>query len=293
MKVKNAVVNFQMGVINCHEEAKYAIGISSENSKLTIDSSLVNVNAQSGATGIRVKDGLINVFLSTMRCSPAPDFLYLFDLENEKGSFVGNLITGADAGDTVCGVLNNSETYWINNTVISGTGASDTSAFIIKGDLTPHFINNIIARPGEPQGTAFLFIGGATVTSFVSNNNLSGWKNLLKVDYIKGKTGSYTYTSSQVLCKTTADALNIFDGDSFGGNIQGNFAEDIRYTFLDPDRGNYHLVHSSACVNNGMDVRKYIFSGIVMDFDGEKRPAEIGNVKPIFDIGADEYYGER
>lgn len=292
MKVKNSVVNFQMGVINCNDEAKYAIGISSENSKLTLDSSLMNVNGQSGATGVRVKDGLINVFLSTIKSSPTPDFLYLFDLENEKGSFVGNLITCSDAGDTVCGILTNSETYWINNTVISGTGASDTSAFIVKGDLTPHFINNIIARPGKPAGTAFHFIGGANVTSSVSNNNLSGWKNLLKIDYIKGKTGSYTYTSSQVLYKTTADALNIFDGDSYGGNIQGNFTEDLRYTFLNPDQGDFHLVPSSACVNNGMDVRKYIFSGIVMDFDGEKRPAETGDMQPIFDIGADEYYGE-
>lgn len=292
MRVKNSVVNFQLGIIHCNDNAKYAIGISSENSKLTIDGSLMNISGQSGATGIRVKDGLINMFLSTVKSNSTHDFLYLFDLENEKGSFVGNLITGMDAGDTVCGILNNSETYWINNTIISGTSAADTSAFIINGDLTPHFINNIIARPGKPAGTAFHFIGGAAITSSISNNNLSGWENLLKIDYIKGKTGSYTYTSSQVLYKSTASALNQFDGDSYGGNIRGNFTEDIRKTFQDPDKGNYHLLSTSACVNNGMDVRNYIFSGIVMDFDGEKRPAETGDLNPLFDIGADEYYGE-
>ncbi|MBN2440745.1 MAG: chitobiase/beta-hexosaminidase C-terminal domain-containing protein [Spirochaetales bacterium] len=289
LKVKNSVVNIQMSVLNCNEESTYAMGISSENSKLTIDSSLINVNSTTGATGIRVNGGLINVFLSTIKSCPIPVFLYLFDLKNEKGSFVGNLITGSDSADSLCGVFYNSESYWINNTIVCGN--SPSSAFIINGEKTPQFINNIIARPGEPGGNAFHFIGGTKVTSPISYNNLSGWKNLLKIDFVKANTGSFTYSPSQEFYKNSVQELNMFDGDSLGGIIHGNISEVFSRTFINPDQENYHLAPSSLCIDQGMDVSNYIFSGIVMDIDGEERPAAYDDdIKPTYDIGADEFY---
>ena len=130
------------------------------------------------------------------------------------------------------------------------------------------------------------------MNSLVSNNTFSGWETILKIDFIKGITGSYTYATSQEFHKSTTDAFNMYDGDSYGGNIRDNISENFDLIFLNPGAGNYHLSPLSSCVNNGMDVRGYIFSGIVMDFDGEERPAKIGNMRPNFDIGADEFYEE-
>jgi hypothetical protein len=290
MSIKDSLVHLSESIVNGNRAARYIIGITSENSALTLEQSIVNVNARRGAKGIRVRGGSIDIIRSNIKSSPTEDFLYMFDCEQEKGRYFNNLIVCASSADTVCVMMNSSDSLWIHNTIIVGTGDINTSGFIFKGAYSSSLINNIIARDGNPSGCALQFIGETNVTTFISNNNLAGWEKMLKIDYLGPQTTTYSSLTSQSIVRSDIDGLNAYDGDSLAGYIQYNISEPFRDTFDRTVKELYHLSPTSRCIDAGFNVGSFTFEELKTDIDGQVRPDAGKGKRPLYDIGADEYH---
>jgi len=79
------------------------------------------------------------------------------------------------------------------------------------------------------------------------------------------------------------------DGESPGGQFDGNIRESYLRTFRVSKQEDFHLSPSSLCVDSGILIegaRTLESGGALLDIDGEPRPLDAKDAKP--DIGADE-----
>ena len=211
--------------------------------------------------------------------------IYILSLEQVKGNFYNNILVSSISGESVNVHLIESDSKWINNTIIGGSGREITKGFIVQGSILPVIINNIITKRGDIEGIAFHLINNADRLFPLLANNISGWEMMLKVSEISTNP-SIKPISINV---KTLDDLNEYDSVLSGGFFDINISEEFGKTFLPSAWNDYHLAPTSMCIDNGIDVSTPKFNGPKTDFEGNSRPS-LKSGAPIYDIGAYEHY---
>ncbi len=266
--------------ISNDEMANYCVSILSTDSNIFIERSVINVDSYLGATGIKANGGDILVSLSQIIGKENLEFIYLIDIENTSAGFYNNILAGGNSENTICVIINSSSSDWFNNTIIGGTGRIKTIGFTIKNASLTKLINNIITRNADYRGTALNIIGDQPAE--IKTNCISGWDIILS-------HGINNIDSNPELINNI-DSLNLMDSNSIGGNIHGNIVEAYFQMFAVTKLFEYKLNPLSACINAGTDTSVPPYNGPAIDIDLEARPAPEQDIKPKYDIGADEYY---
>ncbi len=278
VELKNARFSMIDCIVEGDDNGNYSTAVLADNSDLSISKSRIKASAKYGAAGLFIKKGKVNLTRSRITSTHTEEFLYLVEIHEANGYFANNFLTGSESGQAVCALLADTQADWYNNTLIGGTGSNLTIGFMIKGNTKTRLINNIILRKGEETGTAIHMKGPDALNTELIANNVNGWSTILKIN------SSVIYHSDQI------QLLNQHDGDIFGGNYHKNISEQYLKTFKSQDPKQYHLSPISECVNAGVDLGKSYYNGPVIDLDGQKRPAPLIGIKPVYDIGADEVY---
>ncbi|NOY09814.1 MAG: hypothetical protein GXP33_13335 [Spirochaetes bacterium] len=272
--------------------AAYPVAVFSENSRLTVSNTDFKVAGLYGATGLQIKGGYTQFDNNRIEGIKSQEYLYMINLTG-NGIFTNNVISGGESGDFICIQLFKSVSSWFNNTIIGGTGNGFTIGFYVGEASKPKIVNNIIVREKASAGDGILFAGSKSVNFPIVTNDFTGWNNLIKIAHITPKkVNIYPYQNNirnQEI--KSIEKLNNLDKNPFGGIISGNITEDIEKTFGALKKDNYHLSKLSECINGGTGrSSKNNYKLPEKDFDGQSRPAPLIGIKPMYDIGADEFY---
>ncbi|MBN1699546.1 MAG: chitobiase/beta-hexosaminidase C-terminal domain-containing protein [Spirochaetales bacterium] len=290
MSVRDSSIRIKDSIVNGNRASSYVIGITCANTALTLDHCTVNVNARSGAQGIRVRGGTVEVMRSTIKSGGTGEFLSLFDCDGERGSYCNNLVLSGASPDTVCVTIHDSESFWINNTIVVGRECEKPAGFVFRSQSSCRLLNNIIIHEGTPAGSAIRFVGIMPDAAVISCNNLSGWEHLLAIDH-SGRLSQYSGDGGGAgIYKSDIEAFNASDGDNGGGSLHGNISEQFRDTFGGTPDALFHLSASSRCIDAGLDVGSFGGEGVKRDIDGETRPSAGNGSRRLYDIGSDEVH---
>jgi len=280
---KNSRVTVMHIEFECDASPYKVKAISTTGGSLVVHDCSFSLNAQIGVQGIYTSGGEIDLQTSYFHTGAALEYYYAVQLEQTTGSCFNNIIEGGDSGDSVNIMLNDSQSRWINNTIIGRQGSNITVGILIRGSSYPVLINNIISRREPATGIALYLVSHAEKPFYVLANNISGWDTILQYANVPDNKN---YTAITTTIKTIEE-LNHYDLVPFGGIIDINISEVFDNTFETSATVPYHLRKSSRCVDAGLDVNTQKFDGPCTDFEGNPRP-DLKGARAIYDIGAFE-----
>ncbi|MCD6121599.1 MAG: hypothetical protein J7K04_07165 [Spirochaetales bacterium] len=296
MLLKNTDAAISRAKINMEKNSPYPVAVFAESSRITVDKTTFKIAGAYGATGLQIKNCDIIFTKNMIEAGFSQEYLYPVILTG-SGYFSNNIIYKGTSGDYIAVQLFNSSSHWFNNTIVGGKGRDLTEGFYIDGKSRPEIVNNIISREGAIRGDGIFIAGKDRVDFPIITNDIAGWENMLKfINVGSGKSGIYKYQrSAQFRSVKNSESMNNFDGNPFGGFLNGNIKENIKKTFILSKGINFHLSRSSACVNSGTGAEQLPelhlrFKVPNTDFENQIRPAPLIGIKPAYDIGADEVY---
>jgi hypothetical protein len=258
--------------------------INSFESKIKVHNTIFNLKAIAGLQTIYLNKGSIDLQNSYFHNNDTLEYLYAVNLEYAQGSCSNNIIESGKSSDAVNIMLSNSNTRWLNNTIIGGNGNNITVGFLIRGSIYPVIVNNILSRKTPAKGIAFYLLDYEEKSFYLLANNISGWEIFLKYTNVP-KSKSYTAINTVI---KTIEELNHYDLVPFGGTIDINMSEEYENTFQPTDAAVYGLRATSRCIDAGLDVNTQQFQGPTSDYLGKPRPNPKG-AKYVYDIGAFEF----
>jgi hypothetical protein len=174
------------------------------------------------------------------------------------------------------GLLIESSVVTLTNNVIADNSARRLGSGLHIADSTVSLLHNTIARNTAGDGSG-LHVAGPDSTVALTNTVL--------VSHTVGITVAAGSTATLDATLWGADAwANLTDWDGAGTILTGTINIWGDPAFVDPDAGDYHILHSSAATDTGIQ------TSVVDDIDGDARPMCLGLSGCQVDLGADEYF---
>lgn len=190
------------------------------------------------------------------------------EIHIDSGTFSNNLII-SNSAESGGGLSSHIGTEKIFNNVFTDNTASNTGSGLTISGSSPQLLHNTIARNQGGDNS-----GISVIQSFFGYYSNASLTNTILVDHSVGisVTGGNTVTVNSVLWYDTP--ITITKSITAAVNVQNDYMGDPVFA-----SDGYHLLAGSAAVDRGVD------TGIMLDIDGEPRPAGTA-----FDLGADEIW---
>ncbi len=277
LSARESSVFIENSEVRGNASSRMSTAISSFDSNIEISKTTIEASSSWGSVGLDAEDSSITVSYSVIRGMKEQEFLYLIRFDRSGGIFLNNYIFGDEARDYIGISMKNSQSRWLHNTILHGKGKTTEIGCKISGNSFTEVLNTVFLKNASSDGTAFLLDSLGMELTFLGNN-IAGFRNFLVVEDQKRTIKSI-------------ERFNLLDGDPYGGPFHKNISEAVGKTFAPVGAGEIpRLLPSSQCIDAGNDLGSTLL--LETDWFGRKRPNPRHGIKPLNDIGAEEYYND-
>ena len=287
LSADRATVTLRETEVSADAAAGYPIAIEGSDADITLEGVTLKLAGQLGTTGVRLRSGELLLQASTVTSQPTTEFSTLLDTAEASGLVANSILVAGNAGESMVANVRGGRMDWVNNTLVGASGRTLTAGIRVAGSGELTIVNNILARPRLDASVAVAVLGVSPAARLpIVANNLAGWD--LVMSPVAGTARDLAAVDAALV-----DALNLADGDPFGGPFHANIGEPLERTFRVTKEsalsGVYQLLPGAGSVNAGVPFASGLNAPAV-DFLGRERPAPFVGLRPAPDLGALELY---
>jgi fibronectin-binding autotransporter adhesin len=238
-----------------------------------------NTTENDDGGGVHVAGGSVTLTHNTVRHNTSFGYGGGLSFSNARATIEANTIQANVAGSEAGIEFEDSTATLVNNMVVDNVKIGFPCASgigIVDSAIT--LTHNTIARNRGITPTSGIYVAAPVASASIVN--------LINNILVSHTVGITVAAGNTATLEATLWGDGVWANGTPWGGAGGIFTGAVNIwgepDFVDPDGGDYHIGHSSAAIDQGVD------AGIATDIDGEHRPSG-----PLPDVGADEVSGWR